>query len=446
MDVQRVWLIYILIALVSVGIATAIDTTTNTTDAVITVNLQTNVTDIQADGSAQNNQPATIITGADIGNYRTRLVLLGTTGGVSWWPETTSASSSSALVVGDTIYLIDLGQGSTSRLAEVFNSGTFVDSPGGKIEDGSSTFLANAKALFFTHLHQDHTADYPSFLLIGPGAGLGTSLDPVTKKTIKVPFLVIGPGNRGQLDADKTNFTLRGGQVIYTDSLDPASITPTPGTRQMTNLIWQAYAQTINDITLDDGYPDFRSLVKVTEIGGSGIGDITLPVSVTDPNNETCPAMDPFEVYSDDLVRVTATLVDHHQVYPSFAYRFDTAEGSVVFSGDTGPDTKGNLQKLADGADLLVHEVIDRAWIDQKFGTPEPGSQMDALKTHMMESHTTTDAVGQVATDCNVNTLVLNHIVPGNTPVAHLQEAEKNFSGKVIIGEDLMQIGIGKAK
>ncbi|MDD1723812.1 MAG: MBL fold metallo-hydrolase [Methanospirillum sp.] len=405
--------------------------------------LQTTIQDISDDDSARQYRQSPVITGPDAEKCRTRLVLLGTTGGVSWWPETNRTSSSSALVVGDRIYLIDMGQGSASRISEEFNSGSFVDSPGGRIEDGSSTFLENVKALFFTHLHQDHTADYPSLLLIGPGAGMGTYTDPSTNKTVIDPLKVIGPCNRGELDADMTNFTSRGGEVIYTDSADPDQITPTPGIRQMTNIIWQAYAQTINDITLDDGYPDFRSLIEVREIGGTGSGDIPLPVSVPDPNNGTCPAMDPFEVYQDDQVRVTATLVDHHQVYPSFAYRFDTDDGSVVFSGDTGPNTSGNLQKLADGADILVHEVIDKAWIEQKFGTPVPGSQMDALKTHMLESHTANDLVGQVATECHVNTLVLNHIVPGNTPDAHLMEAKANFTGDLIIGEDLMRIGLG---
>jgi len=62
--------------------------------------------------------------------------------------------------------------------------------------------------------------------------------------------------------------------------------------------------------------------------------------------------MQPFEVYYDDLVRVAAFLVDHHPVFPSFAYRFDTADGSEVFSGDTDPNTNGNLQRLANGADI----------------------------------------------------------------------------------------------
>ncbi len=444
MHPQRVGLVCILVVLASMGIAVVGGTTWN---AAALNGVWGHSGDPQNGvgvAAAPDDRSTAVSTKPGAGNYRTRLVLLGTTGGVSWFPETERASSSSALVVNDTFYIIDLGQGSSARLSRALNWGTFVNSTGGKIEDGSSTFLQNATALFFTHLHQDHTADYPDLLLIGPGAGMGTRTDPATNRTSIVPLKVIGPCSRGQLDADRTNFTQKGGTVIYTDSANSSLITATPGLRQLTNLTWQAFAQTINDMTLDDGYPDFRSLVEVREIGGIEAGDIPMPVSVTDPNNGTCPAMNPFEIYRDDKVRVTAVLVDHHQVYPAFAYRFDTADGSVVFSGDTGPNTSGNLQRLANGADVLVHEVIDRAWIDQKFGTPVPGSPMDALKTRMLESHTAIDAVGQVATDCNVSTLVLNHLVPGNTPLAHLMQARQNFTGKLIVGEDLLQIGIGR--
>jgi ribonuclease BN (tRNA processing enzyme) len=438
MNAQRVWLAGILvalilvIALVSAGLAANEGGAANDAE---TIGRTTGADDLR-------NGTSGVVVGPDAGKCRTHLVLLGTSGGVSWWPGSNRTSSSEALVVNDTFYIIDLGQGSALRLAQAFNTGVFVDSPGGKIEDGSSTFLENATALFFTHLHQDHTADYPSLLVVGPGAGLGTKRDSATNTKRYVPLKVIGPCNRGQLEADRVNFTEKGGQVVYTDSADPGKITATPGTRQMTGTIWQAYAQTINDITLDDGYPDFRSLVNVTEIGGNASWDIPMPVKVTDPNNGTCPAMDPFEVYRDDNVRVSAVLVDHHQVYPSFAYRFDTADGSVVLSGDTGPETNGNLQRLANGADVLVHEVIDRSWIELKFGTPVPGSQMDALKTHMLQSHTANDTVGSVAESCGIGTLVLNHIVPGNTPLEHLLVAKQTFSGRLIVGEDLMRIGL----
>ncbi|HOP40111.1 MAG TPA: hypothetical protein PLI53_03635, partial [Geobacteraceae bacterium] len=164
----------------------------------------------------------------------------------------------------------------------------------------------------------------------------------------------------------------------------------------------------------------------------------------------------PFQVYpegggqDENGVSVYATLVDHRQVYPAFAYRFNTPDGSVVFSGDTGPNTtefrdlqegdpalaNGNLQELAQGADILVHEVIDSAWIDTKFPTT------NALKTHMLNAHTQVERVGQVAAWCNAKTLVLNHIVPGMAPIANLEKAQQNFPGRLIISEDLMQIGV----
>ena len=43
----------------------------------------------------------------------------------------------------------------------------------------------------------------------------------------------------------------------------------------------------------------------------------------------------PVTVTSDGTVRVRAVLVPHGHAEPSLAYRFDTPDGSVVFSGDT---------------------------------------------------------------------------------------------------------------
>jgi len=379
------------------------------------------------------------------GAFHTRLVLLGTAGGPTWYPDTDRAGTSSALVVGDEIYIIDMGQGSAARLARAFNTGRLAAGGRGQMENNFPGFLSYARALFITHLHMDHTADYPSLLLIGPSAGLGTSVNKSSGQTEVTPFKVFGPAGRGQLEADLTSYREKGGRIVSVDSADPALKTPSPGTRQMTCSTFEAYAQAINDMTLDNGLRDFTTLVEVHEIGGSAPGDIPLPVAVPDPNNGTCPAMDPFAVYRDANVRVTATLVDHHQVFPALAYRFDTADGSVVFSGDTGKETNGNLGKLADGADILVHEVIDPAWIDAKFGDVTPGSRMAALRTHMFSAHTTIRDAGSVATASRVKTLVLNHIIPGDTPRARLLEAQQTFSGRVIIGEDLMEIGVGNA-
>lgn len=372
------------------------------------------------------------------GNFNTRLVLLGTTGGMTWWPGSDRASASQALVVGDALYIIDLGFGATRRLAEAFNWGNFVTVNGEKTQLELSRFLSNVKAVFFTHLHMDHLGDYPTFLEIGARAGLGAPN----------PLPIIGPGNRGRLEENRSGYC---GTIIKTDSADPAQVTATPGTRQMTHLLLQAFAQTFNDCARDEGYPDLAKILDVREIGDPKTIPWPAGFVPPDPNKpwttaETCPAMDPFEIYKDDLVRVTATLVDHYEVYPSFAFRFDTDDGSLVISGDTGPDTRGNLQKLAKGADVLVHEVIDDLWIESTFKGVKEGEPAWPLYHHVITAHTTTLDVGKVAEQCQVKTLVLSHIAPGNTPVARLKKAQRHFSGRLIIGEDLLQVGVGRAR
>ncbi len=369
-------------------------------------------------------------------NFNTKLVLLGTTGGMTWWPGSNRASASQALVVGDAMYIIDLGFGATQRLAEAFNHARFVTIDGEKTQLELSTFLKNVRAVFFTHLHMDHLGDYPTFLMIGARAGFG----------IPNRLQIIGPGDRGRLEENQTGYS---GSIIKAECGGSTPATATPGTKQMTNLLLQAFAQNFNDCALDAGYPDLPNIIEAKEIGDPRT--IPWPADFIPPDpskpwtrNETCPAMDPFEIYRDDLVRVSATLVDHYQVYPSFAFRFDTNDGSLVISGDTGPDTKGNLQKLANGADILVHEVIDNVWIETAFKGVKEGDPAWPLYYHAITAHTTIQDVGRVAEQCQAKTLVLSHIGPGNTPLSRLKKARKNFSGKLIIGEDLMEIGVGR--
>lgn len=361
--------------------------------------------------------------------YPEKLVLLGTAGGITYWPACNRASSSSALVIDNNIYLIDLGQGATYRLNQAFNNYSVVNSDDTYNQQScSATFLKDVVALFFTHLHQDHIADYPNFILNGAGAGLPSNLTPRLKK-----LQVFGPCDRGFLDVYHLNK-----KQIYNRIELPG--TPTPGTRIMTDTILQAFAQACNDLTDDDGYPDYSSLIEVTEIGKKLLKQ-------AHDWKETCPQTQPETVYTDDLVNVSYTLVNHYQDYPAFAYRFDTKYGSsVVFSGDTGAQTNGNLERLALNADILVHEVIDEDWINVKFDNP---LYFD-LKKHMLEAHTPTKNIGRIAKDCNVKTLVLNHIVPGMAPISHLQRAQfiysdseeitDKFQGNFIIGEDLMHI------
>ena len=77
----------------------------------------------------------------------------------------------------------------------------------------------------------------------------------------------------------------------------------------------------------------------------------------------------PVIVFDDGVLRVTAVAVTHGQAVPALAYRFDTADGSVVFSGDT--TVNDDLIALARDADILVHQVADLDYLE-RHGTGVP--------------------------------------------------------------------------
>jgi hypothetical protein len=73
----------------------------------------------------------------------------------------------------------------------------------------------------------------------------------------------------------------------------------------------------------DTGTRDVTALQDIHEIAVAAVG--------ASPTN-TAPSMAPFKIFEDDRVSVSAILVSHGDVFPAFAYRFDTDEGAVAFS------------------------------------------------------------------------------------------------------------------
>jgi ribonuclease BN (tRNA processing enzyme) len=206
-----------------------------------------------------------------------------------------------------------------------------------------------------------------------------------------------------------------------------------PGTREMAALLVQAFAADFNDRLFDNGAPPPEQLWVAN--------DVPVPAQYTaNPNTDPCPEMDPFMFFEDERVRVSATLVQHAPVFPALAFRFDTADGSVVFSGDTGPNP--NLIKLASNADVLVHEVIDPAWPQGLFPEPRTPAQ-EGLYRHLLDSHTVIADVGPIAQEAGVDTLVLSHLVPGNRPDEVWEASGEGFDGQLVIGHDMDVIGIG---
>lgn len=338
--------------------------------------------------------------------HETRLILLGTAGGPPWWPGSTRQGIASAVAVGNHYYVIDAGDGVGRQLRKA-RLGDWQNALGGPLDKLAGIFL--------THLHSDHVVDLNNLLTEGLHNGLPRT---------DLPIPLIGPGNRGALPP-----------LSGSEPAPPvvAPENPTPGTREMWEAMVRAYATDFNDRARDNRWPVPDQLVEAR--------DVDLPGWATkDPNGQPAPQMDPVEVHQDERVRVTATLVDHAPVFPALAYRFDTGEGSVVFSGDTAPCD--NLVRLAQGADVLVHEVIDRQWAESLFPEPRTPGQQAKLQ-HLLNAHTTAEDVGPVAERAGVRTLVLSHLVPANRPESVWREARHGFSGRLIVGHDLDEIGIG---
>ena len=158
------------------------------------------------------------------------------------------------------------------------------------------------------------------------------------------------------------------------------------------------------------------------------------------PLIEAHEVMDGGVLFEDANVRVTAAVVDHPPVVPSFAYRFDAPDRSIVVSGDTR--VSDNLIALARGADVLVHEVYyDEAAVDRLVAGVANAAR---LKGSVMSHHTSAQDAGRVARDAGVKTLVLSHFVPAEdetlTDEMWLRAAKTHFDGEVVMGKDLLEL------
>jgi ribonuclease BN (tRNA processing enzyme) len=144
-------------------------------------------------------------------------------------------------------------------------------------------------------------------------------------------------------------------------------------------------------------------------------------------------------VYADAGVHVRCALAKHPPLYPAFAYRFDAPGRSIVFSGDTAPSAA--VAELAQGADILVHEVMYGPAVDAIAGHDPSAAR---LKAHLLAAHTLVEDAARLAQRAGVKTLVMNHFVPGGLPgvtdAQWLAAARPYFSGEIIVGRDLMVI------
>ncbi len=235
--------------------------------------------------------------------------------------------------------------------------------------------------LFFTHHHYDHNVDYPGFLLSRWDTGYGA-----------VPQLqVFGPE--------------------HTEQLTARLIDPEAG----------AFA------------PDIQARINhpVSARGFQQRGG-TLPRR---PPSVAVQDIGPGSVCAGDGWEVIATATSHVQPWlESLAYRLNSAEGSIVFTGDAGPGQ--NLIQLARGADTLVamchmpQSDVREEERDSNLGTITAGrvAQEAGVKRLVMVHHTR--AIGAET---------LGAPQPGGAERA-VAEVASVFGGEIILGREFLEI------
>jgi ribonuclease BN (tRNA processing enzyme) len=286
---------------------------------------------------------------AVVAQTRTRLILLGTGGGPR--PRKASSAPAQVIVINDTAYVIDCGDGVARQLV-------MADVP-----------LASIRNVFITHQHDDHTADYGNLLLLAWTAGLRTRVD------------TWGP----------------------------------PPLARMTRLFLEMNASDIKARIADEARVPLAPLIHVHELSRPGL------------------------VMKDANVRVTSALVHHPPLIPSFAFRFDSADRSIVIAGDTNPSD--SLVELARGADILVHEALFPAGVERLVARVPNAAD---LRRSILSHHTTVEDAGRIAQRAGVKTLVLSHLVPPDdaaiTDQMWIDAAKAHFDGRVVVGKDLMEL------
>lgn len=151
-------------------------------------------------------------------------------------------------------------------------------------------------------------------------------------------------------------------------------------------------------------------------------------------------------VYQDDKIRVIAAENTHYTLMPpalrakmkSYSYRFETPEGVVVFTGDTG--VSDAVTQLAKGADVLISESSGAtpaalAAYLRTVNQHDP-ERATKFKAHMNQEHLNLRQIGEMASQAHVGSVILYHYGPGD-PSTYPVEVEKYFSGPVFAPADL---------
>lgn len=131
-------------------------------------------------------------------------------------------------------------------------------------------------------------------------------------------------------------------------------------------------------------------------------------------------------VWEDKDLRVSARRVPHGDV-PTLAYRVDRGDSSIVFSSDQNGSDPAFVEFIRDVDYLVIHLAV----AEDVAGV---GAQL----------HARPSVWGQMASAGNVGAVIVSHI-SADSDVAlaeNLRMLRSNYAGKIIVGQDLLCVGL----
>lgn len=207
------------------------------------------------------------------------------------------------------------------------------------------------------------------------------------------------------------------------DNLSPLPVYGPEGVEQVVEGFNTAYAQDF--VYRNDHHGD-----SVTPLSGAGLKAMPF----------TKPARGELAtVYDEDGLKVEALAVDHSPVEPAVGYRFSYKGRSLLITGDTVK--LANIEKFAQGVDLLVHEALAPNLVMMMHDVAKKGGNQSLAKiTHdILDYHASPVDAAETARDAGVGHLLYYHIVPPlvipGQKTLYLNGAEDIFENYTI-GED----------
>jgi ribonuclease BN (tRNA processing enzyme) len=135
-------------------------------------------------------------------------------------------------------------------------------------------------------------------------------------------------------------------------------------------------------------------------------------------------------IYKDGNVAVMAFNVKHAEWGTrAFGYRLQSADRTIVISGDTAPSE--NVVRQCNGCDLLIHEVYTEAGYAR--ASPE-------WQRMLRESHTSSRQLAELATRARPRLLVLyhqNYQSSASNEEDLMREMREFYRGRFVSGHDL---------